>query len=112
MSQSHIRGGPRTAAPLRAGGLTAVPGRRGRAAPPFADQPPPPADTPALEALPNASSRVEHRVTRELLQAEIAALGSGPCRVVVSGPAGFNGAVKEMLAQCGTDMEMVTILSA
>ena len=61
-------------------------------------------------------SRVEHRVTRELLQAELTELGGqsprGPCRVVVSGPAGFNGAVREMLVQCGVDMEMCTILSA
>ena len=78
----------------------------------------PPADAPsaeaALAALPNYK-RVDHRVTSELLQAELTELQSqrgGPIRVVVSGPAGFNGAVKEMLSQFGYDTEMVTILSA
>lgn len=81
---------------------------------PFASQAPPPAEWAPLSALPNAS-RVAHRVTRELLLAELTALEQstgGPCRVVVSGPAGFNGAVREMLVACSADLEMVTILSA
>jgi hypothetical protein len=88
--------------------------RQLEAATPFAADATPPADLAALAALPNVSL-VEHRVTRELLQAELAHLQGGaspPCRVVVSGPAGFNGAVKAMLGQCGVDKDMITVLSA
>lgn len=71
-----------------------------------------------LRALPNV--RVcESRVTHEMLASELAPLQArtfagigGRCRVVVSGPASFNGAVKEMLIACGLDTERITILSA
>ena len=35
-----------------------------------------------------------------------------PCRVVVSGPGGFNTAAREMLLELVDDEEQVTILSA
>ena len=61
----------------------------------------------------------EGRVTHEMLAAELAPLQArtfagvgGRCRVVVSGPASFNGAVKEMLIACGLETERITILSA
>ena len=71
-----------------------------------------------LRALPNV--RVcESRVTHEMLASELAPLQArtfagigGRCRVVVSGPESFNGAVKEMLIACGLDTERITILSA
>ena len=71
-----------------------------------------------LRTLPNV--RVcESRVTRELLASELAPLQArtfagvgGRCRVVVSGPASFNSAVKEMLVALELDTERITILSA
>ena len=89
---------------------SAVPSAELEVAAPFAAQTPPSPELAALEALPNASV-LQHRVTRELLHAELQQLRH-PVRVVVSGPAGFNGAVKEMLVQCGVDTAMITILSA
>ena len=35
-----------------------------------------------------------------------------PLRVVVSGPAGFNGAARAMLEEMGVEAEAITILSA
>ena len=35
-----------------------------------------------------------------------------PCRVVVSGPGGFNSAAREMLLELVDDEEQITILSA
>ena len=65
-----------------------------------------------LRALPNVNI-CESRVTRDLLDGALAPLRArGRCRVVVSGPASFNGAIKEMLTASGLDTEMVTILSA
>ena len=53
-------------------------------------------------------------LTSELLQAEMAPLHAlGCCRVVVSGPAGFNLTVAEMLeSQCQVDPNAITILAA
>ena len=79
-----------------------------------------------LEALrTQANVRVcEGRVTHEMLAGELAPMRArtfagvptpgvgGRCRVVVSGPASFNGAVKEMLIACGLETERITILSA
>ena len=79
-----------------------------------------------LEALrTQANVRVcEGRVTQEMLAGELAPMRArtfagvptpgvgGRCRVVVSGPASFNGAVKEMLIACGLETERITILSA
>ena len=79
-----------------------------------------------LEALRTlANVRVcEGRVTHEMLAGELAPMRArtfagvptpgvgGRCRVVVSGPASFNGAVKEMLIACGLETERITILSA
>ena len=67
----------------------------------------------ALRALPNVSV-VESRLTREVLEGELAPLRAlGACRVVVSGPESFNRAVKEMLVHgAGLDAQAVTILEA
>ena len=56
---------------------------------------------------------VNARLSPEILQAELARLQK-PLRVVVSGPAGFNGACKSMLKQLDAELgpEAVTILSA
>ena len=64
----------------------------------------------AVAGLENASV-VRGRLSAQILSEAYQKMPQ-PCRVVVSGPAGFNGAVKEMLSQFGYDMEMVTILSA
>ena len=81
------------------------------AATPYPDAPV--ADLDALAARPNVSV-VETRVTKELLEAELAPLRAlGTVRVVVSGPEAFNGAVKEMLVKgLGVDEKTVTILEA
>ena len=56
---------------------------------------------------------VDARLSPEILQAELARLQK-PLRVVVSGPAGFNGACKSMLKQLDAELgpKAVTILSA
>ena len=64
-----------------------------------------------LQGLPNA------RVVRARLSAPLVAESwaqmAQPCRVVVSGPGGFNTAARAMLAEAGVDVEAhVTILSA
>ena len=63
-----------------------------------------------LRDVPNA------RVLRQRLSAELVAgsyrLMPPPCRVVVSGPGGFNAAAREMLAKVVDVEEWVTILSA
>ena len=66
-----------------------------------------------LHTLPKTSV-VESRLTAELLSAELTPLRAlgGVCRVVVSGPASFNGAVKKKLAACGVEAQAVTILEA
>jgi len=51
------------------------------------------------------------RLSRELIQKELG-LCPKPCRVVVSGPAGFNAACKSMLQDVGCETGAVTILSA
>ena len=81
---------------------------------PFPEAPAGTAELDALKTLANVSV-VDSRVTSELLEAELAALRSelgGVCRVVVSGPEAFNGAVKGMLVGLGVDVELVTILEA
>ena len=35
-----------------------------------------------------------------------------PVRAVVSGPAGFNGAARTILEQCGVDSDNMTILTS
>ena len=56
---------------------------------------------------------VDGRLTQQVLQSELVPLQSlGRCRVVVSGPAAFNKAVKEMLAVCGVTADAVTLLEA
>ena len=57
---------------------------------------------------------VDGRLTRERLHSELLPLQArGRCRVVVSGPASFNGAVKEMLTLSGgVASEDITILEA
>ena len=51
------------------------------------------------------------RLSLELLRAELAPLPK-PLRIVVSGPAGYNGAAKSMLQELGVEAEAITILSA
>ena len=56
---------------------------------------------------------VDGRLTQELLQSELAPLQAlGQCRVLVSGPASFNGAVREMLGASGVTADAITILEA
>ena len=67
---------------------------------------------PELAMLPNVDV-VDGRLTQELLRSEVAPLQAlGPCRVVVSGPASFNGAVREMLVTGGVASDAITILAA
>lgn len=81
--------------------------------PPFPDGP----DTDvaaAFAGLDNAAV-VAGRLSLERLSAELGCIESPvgkPRRVVVSGPAGFNKATKQMLDQCGVESEAVTILEA
>ena len=64
----------------------------------------------ALHGLPNA------RILRAQLNAEILTEATArmpqPCRVVVSGPGGFNSAAREMLLELVDDEEQITTLSA
>jgi Thioredoxin-like [2Fe-2S] ferredoxin/Oxidoreductase FAD-binding domain len=64
-----------------------------------------------LRALPNARVLNDIRLNIELV---IEAVGrmSMPCRVVVSGPSGFNGAARSLLLDAGVDVEAITILEA
>jgi ferredoxin-NADP reductase len=67
-------------------------------------------DWKELRALPNARV-VDGRLKSEFLR-EIMPSMPKPCRTVVSGPAGFNAYVREMLAFLGVVVDMITILSA
>merc|ERR1712107_118288 len=59
-----------------------------------------------------ATATMQHsRLSQELLEHELASL-TNPCRVVVSGPSGFNSAVRDMLTDIGVSVDAVTILSA
>ena len=64
----------------------------------------------ALAAVDNASC-IRGRLSLGLLRAELQRMDR-PRRVVVSGPAGFNGAARGLLEQCGVEADAVTILSA
>lgn len=63
-----------------------------------------------FESLENTAV-VRSRISRELLDSEVKSL-KNPCRIVVSGPASFNSAVKDMLRQNGIGLEAITVLSA
>ena len=79
---------------------------------PFPDGPDASEQLDKLRTYTNASV-VEARVTRELLEAELAPLRArGRVRAVVSGPASFNGAAREMLMSSGLEAEAITILEA
>ena len=70
--------------------------------------------TAAFAGLENASC-TSGRLSIEVLQTELEAIESPvgkPRRIVVSGPAGFNKAAKQMLDQCDVEAEAVTILEA
>eukprot|EP00931_Biecheleriopsis_adriatica_P060162 TRINITY_DN36116_c0_g1_i1.p1 TRINITY_DN36116_c0_g1~~TRINITY_DN36116_c0_g1_i1.p1 ORF type:complete len:476 (-),score=49.29 TRINITY_DN36116_c0_g1_i1:4-1431(-) len=68
------------------------------------------ADLSALASLPNARV-VPSRISQELLANELR-LSRRPCRIVVSGPAPFNAAVKQILSQIGVHPETITVLRA
>jgi ferredoxin-NADP reductase len=78
------------------------------APPPFPDANGP--ELTELRDLPNARV-VEGRLKLEFLH-EIVPSMPRPCRTLVSGPAGFNTGVREMLAALGTATDTITILSA
>ena len=64
----------------------------------------------ALQGLANAKvvrSRLKSAIVAEALKRMPA-----PCRVVVSGPSGFNSAAREMLTRSGVDTEQITVLTA
>ena len=63
------------------------------------------------EKIPNASSIIKGRLSVNILQAELKKLKE-PLRVVITGPEGFNGAVRSMLEQIGVGLDAITILSA
>ena len=63
------------------------------------------------EKIPNASSIIKGRLSVNILQAEQKKLKE-PLRVVITGPEGFNGAVRSMLEQIGVGLDAITILSA
>ena len=68
------------------------------------------AELETLQSLPNA--QVLHtRLTVELVSEAMAHMPM-PCRVVVSGPQGFNSAVREMLSSASVDDAAITILEA
>ena len=64
----------------------------------------------AFAGLDNASVS-SARLGEDMLRAELQRCEK-PYRVVVSGPAGYNGAVKKMLENCGVEADAITILSA
>ena len=67
-----------------------------------------------LSDLPNATVRRGHRLSADVVSDAYGRMPR-PCRVVVSGPGGFNSAAREMLAEVmsAEDVgEQVTILSA
>lgn len=64
----------------------------------------------ALEELENASV-LETRLSTELLMKELGMMDN-PCRIVVSGPESFNGAVRSMLTSSDVDAGAITILEA
>jgi len=68
------------------------------------------ADIAEFSALENATV-VRSRISFDHMEIELKSL-QDPCRIVVSGPAGFNSAVKEMLCKNGIASEAVTILEA
>jgi ferredoxin-NADP reductase len=68
------------------------------------------ADIAEFSALENATV-VRSRISFDHVEIELKSL-QDPCRIVVSGPAGFNSAVKEMLCKNGIASEAVTILEA
>lgn len=77
-------------------------------APPFPDI----EDTDLNELASLTNARViSSRLSQDILASELRLLKK-PCRVVVSGPAPFNSAVKDMLSQSGIDPEAITMLSA
>ena len=63
----------------------------------------------ALQGLPNA--RIVRSQMSESILMEATARMPRPCRIVVSGPGGFNTAARRMLADL-VDEESVTVLSA
>eukprot|EP00928_Gymnodinium_smaydae_P083216 TRINITY_DN66467_c0_g1_i1.p1 TRINITY_DN66467_c0_g1~~TRINITY_DN66467_c0_g1_i1.p1 ORF type:complete len:396 (+),score=28.74 TRINITY_DN66467_c0_g1_i1:47-1234(+) len=67
-------------------------------------------DVSELAALDNVAV-VPSRLSPEILASELRSL-SAPCRIVISGPASFNAAAKDMLVQSGVDESAITLLSA
>ena len=63
----------------------------------------------ALQGLDNACI-LRSRLSSDLVADAVARLPQ-PCRVVVSGPGGFNAAARDMLARL-VDEDQITILSA
>jgi len=57
------------------------------------------------------TSVLETRLSTELLSKELSKMRS-PCRIVVSGPEGYNSAVRNMLLSSGVDKDAITILEA
>ncbi|EJK44146.1 hypothetical protein THAOC_37342 [Thalassiosira oceanica] len=64
-----------------------------------------------LHKLPNARVLEGTRLSPELVQEAVANMPT-PCRVVVSGPSGFNSAARGMLIQANVEEEAITILEA
>ena len=65
----------------------------------------------ALHQLPNARVLEEMRLSPELVQEAVAKMPT-PCRIVVSGPSGFNSAARGMLLEANVEEEAITILEA
>ena len=68
------------------------------------------AELEKLRSLPNARV-LPTRLTPELV-AEAMAQMPRPCRVVVSGPSGFNNAARGMLLSAGVTDDSITVLEA
>jgi hypothetical protein len=63
-----------------------------------------------FKSLPNVQV-IETRLTFELVQEAIARMPA-PCRVVISGPSGYNAAARSMLVACNVCDDAITVLEA